>query len=484
MYRQKSPVYASLCLLAICIVLVLASFLTACSSSGGDVQYSGNPVSSGDTGSSGDPNAMPPGTGSITFGVVWQQPSSGSNVHMLTPAFNSCVDYGIGTISATVSSGTTTITSTSWPCSLHQGAVIGVPAGSNYTLQVRAISSSTTLWSGQVSSITVNTGQQTNVGAIMMSYVGTDSIAPTVTTLGPNSNTANTTSVPVTDRLKIVFSESMEISTVTSTNITVSDINGPIAGNVSYDSASKTAAFIPSSNLAYNTQYTLQVLTGIKDLAGHPLSAGSSLTFTTEPAPSAAASAPAGLTAVAGNGQVKLDWLAVNGAETYNVYYSTSSPVSIATGTQLANVKAPSVNLGLANGQTLYYIVTAYSTSYGESPALAEASATPTVPAGNPAVPTNFSVTYNSGSALPNTMTWTAVSGMSYNLYWSTRPIYPDHNSADNVVRYVTPGSYTHTSVLQGVTYCYILTAMNSAGESADSMQVCGPGAGSILFTW
>jgi hypothetical protein len=475
MYRQKTPVFASLCLLAICIIVT--GFFSACAGPGGDVQYAGN------SGNSGDPNATPTGTGSITFQAVFQQPSSGSNVHMLTPAFNSCVDYGIGTITATVSSGTTTVASSSWPCSLHQGVVVGVPAGSNYTLKVSGISSGTTLWSGQVSSITVNTGQQTNAGTITMSYVGTDNIAPTVTTLGPNSNTANTTSVPVTDRLKIVFSESVEISTVTSTNITVSDINGPIAGNVSYDSASKTASFNPSLNLAYSTQYTLQVLTGIKDLAGNTLSNSSSLTFTTESAPTGAANVPTGLTAKPGNGQVTLDWPAVNGAESYNVYYLASAPVTTTNGTQLLNVRAPSLHVGLTNGTTYHYIVTAVNGVGGESLASAESSTTPTAPAGNPLPPASLAVNYN-GGASPYTVTWPTVNGMSYNLYWSTRPIYPDHTAADNVIRYVAGGQYVHAGVTPGLTYCYIVTAMNSAGESADSMQVCGPGAGAILFIW
>jgi hypothetical protein len=45
-------------------------------------------------------------------------------------------------------------------------------------------------------------------------------------------------------------------------------------------------------------------------------------------------------------------------------------------------------------------------------------------------------------------------------------------------------GTFAHTGVTTGLTYCYIVTALNSAGESADSMQVCGPGGGEILFGW
>ncbi len=470
MYRQKSPVYASLCLLAMCIVLT--SFFSACSGSGSDAQYSGNP------------NTMPPGTGGVSFQLSFQQSLSGSGVHMLTAAFNTCVDYAISTIAATVSSGTTTVASNSWPCALHQGQILGVPAGSNYTVRVSGISSGQTTWSGQASSITVTAGQITNVGTIVMSYVGGNTTKPTVTSIYPNSSPTGTMNVPVTDRFNIAFSKPMAISTITSTNITLNS-GGSVPGIVSYDSASDTAAFIPSANLAYNTQYVVQVVscvTGscITDQEGNQLSTNYTNTFTTESAPTGTANAPTSLTAKQGNGQVLLDWPAMNGATSYNVYYSTTSPVTTTTGTQILGVRAPAVHLGLTNGTTYYYIVTAFN-GY-ESPASAQTSTTPTVPATNPPPPASLSVNFNSGNS-PYTVTWPTVSGMSYNLYWSTRPIYPDHTAADNVIRYVTGGQYVQT-VTPGLTYCYIVTAMNSFGESADSMQVCGPPAGSIQIVW
>src|SRR5208283_4263905 len=176
------------------------------------------------------------------------------------------------------------------------------------------------------------------------------------------------------------------------------------------------------------------------------------------------------------------DWPAVNGATSYNLYYATSPGVTTATGTQLTGVHAPAVHLGLANGTTYYYIATAVN-GFGESLASAQSSTTPTFPTGNPLPPASLAVNFNGGSG-PYTVTWPTVSGMSYNLYWSPRPIYPDHTAADNVIRYVTGGTYVHSGVTSGVIYCYIATAMNSAGESADSMQVCGPGAGSIEIVW
>ncbi len=61
-------------------------------------------------------------------------------------------------------------------------------------------------------------------------------------------------------------------------------------------------------------------------------------------------------------------------------------------------------------------------------------------------------------------------------------PIIPDKNSADHVVRGVV-SPFTHTGLTDGLPYCYIITAMNANGESADSMQACG-GIGSIQLYW
>ena len=470
MYRQKSSVYSLLSLFAICFVLMISSC------SGDSAQQSG------------DPGAVTPGTGGIDFQIVWQQPpSSAAKAAQRTPSFNSCSDFAIDTIVATVSNGATIVASSSWPCSLHRGLVVAVPAGSNYTLQVNGLSSGLTTWSGLATSLTVTVGQVTNAGTIVMSYIGGDTTQPTVDIVIPYTwnFAAGATTVPVTDRFTIVFSKSMAVSTITSTNITLN--NGSVPGTVSYDSASKTAAFIPSSALAYDTQYVLQVVacvTGscITDLAGNQLLSSSyTNTFTTESAPIGTANAPTGLTTKPGNGQITLDWLAVNGAESYNVYYDTLPGVTTAS-TQLLGVRAPAVHLGLANNTTYYYIVTAVSSTFGESLASAESSTTPTFPAGNPLPPVSISVNFN-GGASPYTITWPTVNGMSYNLYWSTGPIYPDHTAADNVIRYVPGGQYIHDGVTTGLTYCYIVTAMNSAGESADSMQVCG-GPGSIQIFW
>lgn len=91
-----------------------------------------------------------------------------------------------------------------------------------------------------------------------------------------------------------------------------------------------------------------------------------------------APSAPSGLTATAGGGQVTLSWSVVSNATSYNVYYGTATGVSTANGTKVSNAASGGAITGLAFGTTYYFIVTAVNAG-GESAATAEVSAIPLV---------------------------------------------------------------------------------------------------------
>jgi fibronectin type 3 domain-containing protein len=85
---------------------------------------------------------------------------------------------------------------------------------------------------------------------------------------------------------------------------------------------------------------------------------------------------PTGLSATGGAGQARLSWNTSSGAATYNLKRSTTSggpytPVAGTTGTTFTNV-------GLANGTTYYYVVSAANAN-GESANSAQVSVTPVV---------------------------------------------------------------------------------------------------------
>jgi hypothetical protein len=90
----------------------------------------------------------------------------------------------------------------------------------------------------------------------------------------------------------------------------------------------------------------------------------------------AAPATPNGVTATPGNGQATLSWPAVAGATSYNVYSSSTTPVTTA-GTK-TSVGSPGATLSsLVNGTPVYLAVTAVNAG-GESPLSAGVCAVPT----------------------------------------------------------------------------------------------------------
>ncbi len=173
---------------------------------------------------------------------------------------------------------------------------------------------------------------------------------------------------------------------------------------------------------------------------------------------------PANLTAAAGDGVVTLTWTASTGATGYNVQRATTSGGPY---TQLAEVAAPTSNgytdSSVTNGTTYYYVVQTL-TAAGSSAFSPQVSATPGV-LGAPAAPTNLTAT--PGNAVI-TLTWTASTGATgYNVKRST-------TSGGPYTQLAAPTStgYTDSSVINGVTYYYVVSTLTAAGESANSAQV------------
>src|SRR5208337_1158694 len=168
--------------------------------------------------------------------------------------------------------------------------------------------------------------------------------------------------------------------------------------------------------------------------------------------------APSGLTATAGNAQVSLTWNASSGATSYYVKRSTTSGGPY---TQIGTPTATNyTDTGLSNGTTYYYVVSAVN-SAGESANSVEVSATPNAP---PAAPTGL--TASAGNAQVS-LTWNASTGAtSYHVKRSTTSGGPYTQ-----IGAPTATNYTDTGLTNGTPYYYVVSAVNSAGESANSSQ-------------
>jgi len=194
---------------------------------------------------------------------------------------------------------------------------------------------------------------------------------------------------------------------------------------------------------------------------------------------------PTGLTATAGVGQVSLSWTASSGATSYSVKRSTTSGAEVA----ISSATSPSYTDSTVTGGTTYYYVVSATNSNGSSGNSNEASATPTVAV--PAAPTSLTATPGNAQV---SLTWTASAGAtSYNVKRSTT------SGSEATISSPTGTSYTDSTVTNGTKYYYVVTAVNTAGESANSTEVSAtpnlvpaaptglaatPGNAQVALTW
>ncbi len=221
--------------------------------------------------------------------------------------------------------------------------------------------------------------------------------------------------------------------------------------------------------LAANTTYFFMVRARDNPRRG-AASAKVSATTTGATPPLTGPAVPTGVGATGGTKQVTISWPAVIGATSYNLYWSGTTGVTTINGTKVSGVTSPAVLTGLADSATYFFIVTAVN-SAGESAASVQVAATtlaatPPPATTAPAAPTGVSA---AGGAEQVTVSWPAVTGAaSYNIYWSTTPGITTLTGT-RIAGVTSP--FVHTGRIASTAYFYIVTALNSAGESGPSVQ-------------
>ncbi len=190
--------------------------------------------------------------------------------------------------------------------------------------------------------------------------------------------------------------------------------------------------------------------------------------------PTAPPSIPTGVRATAGNGEATINWIAVDGATSYNIYYlmfpgktsADSHPaLTIKNSKQMTAAVSGVPITGLANGETYYFIVTAVN-EIGESGISSEMSAKP-MP-NLPGIPTSFQVT--AGAASVNLSWQKVVNAISYNVYYGTSP-----GLSTSSLKYantqLTSQLVGGLSIAPGH-YYFMVTAVNDSGESGSSVEL------------
>jgi fibronectin type 3 domain-containing protein len=167
------------------------------------------------------------------------------------------------------------------------------------------------------------------------------------------------------------------------------------------------------------------------------------------------------LSVAAGNAKVTLTWTAVHDAPGYSIYRSTTGAFS---GPPIATTNETSYkNSGLENDTTYFYTVAARNMG-GEGP---RAAAVTTVPVAPPLAPENL-------SAVPGrkqmTLTWSPSPGASaYNVYRSS---IVNRQAMQPVAAALAGTRFVDTTVSNGLTYFYTVTAHNDGGESPRAPEI------------
>lgn len=168
--------------------------------------------------------------------------------------------------------------------------------------------------------------------------------------------------------------------------------------------------------------------------------------------------APTGLAATPGNNTVSLSWDATSGATGYKVLRGTSTGVYTVTNSVASNTNFDATVVG---GTTYFYVVQATNSSGGGALS-SEVSVTPTVAL--PSTPAGFTATGTNSAVL---LSWNIAAGATgYNVKRATT------SGAEVTIASTGATSYTDTAIVNGTTYFYKVSATNSAGESADSLEV------------
>ena len=238
----------------------------------------------------------------------------------------------------------------------------------------------------------------------------------------------------------------------------------PIATNVTSNSNGLVWYYTDSALTNGTTYYYKVIANGLSGASGYSNEASADPGSTALPAPL--------LRGAPGNDQVALNWTAVTGATSYEIYRSVGSGNGTYVAYQFNGSSTSFTDNALSNGATYNYYVTAVNTT-GVGASSSVVSVTPgevVLPA-----PTGTHIV-TSGTQL--TVCWNYVPNAGYNIYRGTS------SGGEGSVPYAVGASgssnngyniyFNDSNVVAGKTYYYFVTATNSVGESGHSTEASG----------
>jgi Ice-binding-like/Bacterial Ig-like domain len=187
-------------------------------------------------------------------------------------------------VSATFSEAMNPTTITGTTFTLTGPGITPVPGAVTYAGSTATFTPTAALAGGTLFTATITTGAEDPTGnALAANFVWTFTTVsqPKVTSTNPASGATN---VPINQKVTATFSEPMSSATIIAAGtLTVAPTLGgaAVTGTVTYNSASNTAIFAPTADLAASTEFTATITTAAHDSAGAALGSNYIWSFTT-----------------------------------------------------------------------------------------------------------------------------------------------------------------------------------------------------------
>lgn len=224
------------------------------------------------------------GSDSDTAATPAPNPDTVAPTVTLTAPLNNAVGVAINTkITATFTEAMDPITISTTTFTLKQGTTL-VNGTVSYSGVTAVFTPAVYLSVSTVYNATITTGAKDLAGNALavnktLSFttgVAADTTAPTVTLTAPINNA---TGVAINTKVSATFSEAIHPLTINTTTFTLKQGTAPVSGTVTYSGL--TAVFTPSINLSSSTIYNATITTVAKDLAGNALAVNKVWKFTT-----------------------------------------------------------------------------------------------------------------------------------------------------------------------------------------------------------
>ncbi|HYI93632.1 MAG TPA: DUF4082 domain-containing protein [Bryobacteraceae bacterium] len=278
------------------------------------------------------------------------------NLSSTTPANNATGIALNSPVSATFNNALNTATITSSTFTLKNAGGTAIPGTYNVTGSTATLTPSSPFAASTTYTATLTTGvSDTNGTALTADYIwsfttaGVDTTPPTVTSVTPaNGATGVSQSTTVT----ATFSETMDATTITTTNVALRNGSALIPAIVAYNASTRVLTLTPSSPLASSTTFTATVSTGVKDSSGNALAANRIWSFTTASSGSSGGPEPTNWF----SGDIHVHTNCGGSPEALNSILNRMAPQNLSVISLLADmgngeVQNPATDLPLVNGQ-------------------------------------------------------------------------------------------------------------------------------------